>query len=169
MEKITNMSQSSIESINQSINNFENFCMEKYGKADIIADLKKVSDEEIFDILQNWINWNGSKSPGTVQVYFSRLRKYLHYMGVKLNDQDVKAELDFKHKVDEELYGLQLGDIQKILREMRYKYKVQYMCQLTGLMRIGEIVQLRKKHLITGQKNIIAKIPSTKCHHFSII
>jgi len=35
------------------------------------------------------------------------------------------------------------------------------MCQLSGLMRIGEIVQLRKKHLILDKQNIIVKIPTT--------
>mgnify|MGYP006438543621 FL=1 len=81
-------------------------------------------------------------------------------MGIKLHDQDVKAELNFKHKVEEELYGLTLQDIQSIFKEMRYKNKVQYMCQLSSSMRIGETVQLRKKNLILGQKNIIVKIPA---------
>ncbi|MHA7733945.1 tyrosine-type recombinase/integrase [Nitrosopumilus sp. S6] len=161
MDKVSNLSRSSIESIEYAINNFENFCMEKYGKADLIPELKTSSEEEVYDVLQNWINFNNSKAPATMQVYFSRLRKYLHYMGIKLNDQDIKAELTFKHKVEEERYGLTLNDIQTIFKEMKYKHKVQYLCQLSSLMRIGEIIQLRKKHLILGQKNIIVKIPSS--------
>ena len=159
-DKVSMLSESSQDSIIRSINNFENFCMEKYGMVDIIPDLKKLSEEEIYDTLQSWINWNSSKAPSSVLVYFSRLRKYLHYMGIKLHDQDVKQELNFKHKVEEELYGLTLQDIQSIFKEMRYKNKVQYMCQLSSLMRIGETVQLRKKNLILGQKNIIVKIPA---------
>jgi len=31
-----------------AINNFENFCMEKYGKADFIPELKESTDEQIF-------------------------------------------------------------------------------------------------------------------------
>ena len=32
---------------NSAINNFENFCMEKYGKFDIIDELKQNTDTEI--------------------------------------------------------------------------------------------------------------------------
>ncbi len=34
-----------------SINNFENFCMERFGKADIIESLKKNSDMEVLDFI----------------------------------------------------------------------------------------------------------------------
>lgn len=158
-EKIQSQAKGSQEGILLAINNFETFCMEKYGKANIISDLKKSTEEEIFDSLQSWINWNNARSPSTVKMYFSRLKKYLHYMGIKINDQDIKNELDFKHKVNEELYGLTLEDIQKIFKQFNYDTRVQFMCQLSGLMRIGETVQLRKKHLVLGKENIIVKIP----------
>jgi len=160
-DKIQSLNESTKESIGYLIANFENFSMEKYGTADLIPDLKKAEETEIYDVLQNWINWNAKLSTSTIQVYFSHLRKYLHYFGIKLIDQDIKAELTFKHKIQEERYGLKLLDIQSILKEMRYKNKVQYMCQLSSLMRIGEIIQLRKRHLILGQDNIIVKIPAT--------
>ena len=160
-DKIQSLNESTKESIGYLIANFENFTMEKYGTADLIPELKKAEETEIYDVIQNWINWNSKLSTSTIQVYFSHLRKYLHYFGIKLDDQDIKSELTFKHKIQEERYGLKLSDIQSILKEMRYKNKVQYMCQLSSLMRIGEIIQLRKKHLILGQDNIIVKIPPT--------
>lgn len=159
--KISTFNPASQDSILYLIQNFENFSMEKYGTADLTPELKKASDEELYDVLQSWINWNNKLAPATIRSYFSHLRKYLHYMGIKLNDQDIKAELNFKHTIHEELYGLTLSDIQSILKVMRYKNMVQYMCQLTSLMRIGEIIQLKKKHLILGQPNIIVKIPPT--------
>ena len=103
-DRIQNLSQSSQDGILMVVNNFETFSMEKYGKVNIIPDLKEFTDDEdVFDVLQYWINWNSSKSPSTVKMYWSRLKKYLHYMRIKLDDQDVKAELDFKHSVQEEL------------------------------------------------------------------
>ena len=45
-------------------------------------------------------------------------------MGLKLDSQDVKNELEFKHSVNEELYGLELDDIQKILKQFNYHTKV---------------------------------------------
>ena len=86
-----------------AINNLENFSMEKYGKADYIPELKKSTDEQIFDFLQAWINWNKTRNPRTVRVLFSRIKKYLHYRGIKLDLQDIKEELDFPRIFDEEL------------------------------------------------------------------
>ncbi|MDH3764953.1 MAG: site-specific integrase, partial [Nitrosopumilus sp.] len=73
----------------------------------------------------------------------------------------INEELEFRTPIQEERYGLTLVDIQTILKTMRYKHKVQFMCQLSSLMRIGELTQLRKKHLIADQENIIVKIPAT--------
>jgi len=160
-EKISSHKTGSQEGFWIAIDNFEKFSMEKFGKIDIMPDLIKANENELFDTLQLWINWNSGRSPSTIKVYFSRLRKYLHYMGIKLDSQDVKNELEFKHKIEEELYGLTLEDIQKILKQFDYDTKVQYMCQLSSLMRIGEMVQLRKKHLVLDKQNIIVKIPST--------
>ena len=94
-----------------AIDNFEKFSMETYGKVNIIPDLLEATTNEVYDTLQKWINWNNSRVPSTIIIYFSRLRKYLHYMGVKLNSQDVRNELTFKHSVQEELYGFTLEDM----------------------------------------------------------
>jgi len=144
-----------------AINNFENFCMEKYGKPDIIDDLKEHTDNEILDLIQAWINYNDNLSPNTVLNMFSRIKKYLHHRGIKLHPQDIKEELEFKRVIEEELYPLTTENIQSITKEMRHKQKVQFICQSSSLMRIGEIVQLRKRHLILNKENIIAKLPAT--------
>ena len=146
---------------NSAINNFENFCMEKYGKADLIEDLKKHTDIEILDFIQSWIDYNDRLNPATVLNMFSRIKKYLHHRGIKLHPQDIKEELEFRRVIEEELYPLTLENIQLIVKEMRYKQKTQFVCQSSSLMRIGEIVQLRKKHLILGKENIIVKLPAT--------
>lgn len=161
LEKIQTLSPLTQDSIRFTITNFENYSMKKFGQANIIPDLQEAKEQEIFDVLQHWINWNSDKAPSSVKTYWSHLRKYLHYFGIKLNPLDIKSELDFKHKVEEDRYGLNRTDIQKILANMRYKHRVQYMCQLSSCMRIGEIIQLRKKHLILGGDNIIVKIPPT--------
>ncbi len=159
--KIKSQASGSQEGNLIAIDNFEKFSMEKYGKVNLIPDLLEATNEEVIDTLQKWINWNSERAPSTITVYFSRLRKYLHYMGIKLDSQDVKNELTFKHSVQEELYGLTLDDIRKILNTLDFHTKVQFMCQLSSLMRIGEIVQLRKKHLILDKQNIIVRIPPT--------
>lgn len=144
-----------------AINNFENFCMEKHGKVDVIEDLKEYSDIEILDFIQTWIDWNDRLNPSTILNMFSRIKKYLHHRGIKLHPQDIKEELEFRRIIEEELYPLTTENIQSIVKEMRHKQKVQFICQSSSLMRIGEIVQLRKRHLILGGKNIIVKLPAT--------
>lgn len=144
-----------------ALNNLANFCMEKYGKADFISELKEANNEQVFDFLQAWINWNKDRSPRTVVVLFSRIKKYLHYRGIKLDLQDIKEELDFPRIIEEELYPMTLDDIQRITNLMQYKQKTQFICQLSSSCRIGEIVQLRKKNLITDKSNIIVKIPAS--------
>jgi len=161
MVKIASKDLGTQEGYKVALNNLQNFCMEKYGKADFIPELKEYDNEAIFDFLQEWINWNSDRSPRTVSNFFSRIKKYLHYRGIKLHPQDIKEELDFPSLIQEELYPMTLENIQTILKCMQYKQKTQFICQLSSLMRIGEIAQLRKKHLITTKQNIIVKIPAT--------
>ena len=158
--KIESKDPGTVRNYVTAINNLENFCMEQFGKVDYVAELKDFDNEEVFDFLQAWINWNSQISPRAVGNYFSRIKKYLHYRGIKLHPQDIKEELDFPNLIEEELYSMSLEDVQTIAKNMQYKQKTQFICQLSSLMRVGEIVQLRKKHLILGQQNIIVKIPA---------
>ena len=167
--KISYQSKGSQSGVFLSIGNFENYCMQQYGKANIVPDMLESTELERFDTLQLWINYMNETptertgnplDPATIAMYFSRVKVYLHYMGIKLDTQDVKHELSFKRVPQEEKYGLTLDDINKILDGIYYPMKVQLTCQLSSLMRVGEIVQIRKKHLILDKENIIVKIPS---------
>ena len=51
--KISSLNQSTQDGIIFTINNFENFSMEQYGKVDLIPELKKSNDDELYDVLQN--------------------------------------------------------------------------------------------------------------------
>ncbi len=160
-EKVKTKKEGTQINIFKSISNFENFCMEKHGKANIIPEMKQLESEELFDLLQTWINWNNGRAASTVRVHFSNVKKYLHYMGIKLYKDDIDNELNFKSLTSEDLYGLSLNDIQTIFKVLNYKHRTLFTCQLSALMRVGEMVQLKKKHLILDNENIIVKIPST--------
>lgn len=161
IERMATKDEKTIRSYGVAINNFENFCMEKYGNADFVSELKDYETEDIFEVLQSWINWNNKLAPSSTKVMFSRIKKYLYHRGIKLYQQDINEELEFRTLIQEERYGLTLDDIQTIVKPMRYKHRTQFICQLSSLMRIGEITQLRKKHLISDKQNIIVKIPAT--------
>jgi len=159
MEKMATKDPKTLEGYVSTLRNFENYCMEKTGNPDCIKELKELEETDLFEFLQGWINQNSDKASRTVKNYFSQVKKYLHYRGIKLHPQDIKEELDFRRHMQEDLYALSLEDIQLIFKNFKYKHRVQFMCQLSGLMRVGEIVQLRKKHLDSSGLNIIVKIP----------
>ena len=161
MIKVSNMNGGTMTTYNTALNNFENFCMEKFGKPDIIDQLKENTENEVLDFLQEWINWNSKLAPVTVLNLFSRVKKYLHHRGIKIHPQDIKDELVFRRKIEEEMYPLTSDNIQTITKAMRKKHAIQFICQSSSMMRIGEVVQLRKKHLILDNKNIIVKLPAS--------
>ena len=145
-----------------AVNNFENFSMEKFGKVNIIPDIKSSPDEQVFDTLQMWINWaSPSISPRTLQNRFHSIKNYLHYMGIKLHPLDIKQELTFPSFIEEELHGLTLEEIQMIVGTLQYKSKAMIICQLSALMRVGELVQLRKRHVTDLGSNMMIKIPTS--------
>lgn len=57
-------------------------------------------------MLQDWINWNKDRAASTVRIHFSNVKKYLHYMVIKLNKDDIDNELEFKALTSEDLYGI---------------------------------------------------------------
>ena len=153
-ERITRLNITTQKGYKLALNNFENFCMEKYGKVAIIDDIK---GEIVWDVLQGWLNWV-TLHPRTTLNWFSKIKRYLHYRGIRLDPMDIKENLIFPKILQEEYYPLQIEEIHKILQSVEYKTKVLHLCQLSSLIRIGELVQLRKKDLIID-KRIIVKIP----------
>jgi len=158
-EKIAIRAPATQIGIKQSINSFFSYCMEK-GMGDPLLNMKK-SEENCFDLLQAWINWNYKRglAASTVKENFSRLKGFLYYMGIRITKEDVKNNLDFPKVVKEEPYPLQLKDIQKIL-EFTNKKKAFYLALLSSGMRMGEAVQLRRKDIDLTKKRIMIKIPA---------
>ena len=147
-----------IMAYHRRIDNFERFCVEKHGRAEIIDILKK----DWPDILQNYINWLAKDhAPSTVWNYFTSIRKYLHYRGVRITKDDVDDELELPKKVEKDMHPLQLEEIKRILASIKdYHNKVLFMFQVASGVRIGELVQLQKKHFVLGKDRIMIKIPS---------
>ncbi|MCH8916282.1 MAG: site-specific integrase [Thaumarchaeota archaeon] len=161
-EKIQKHSLNSQKGTKNALNNFDKFCKEKYDQniEEIVDDLVLVKKQEtVFDILQSWINWN-KIAPSSLKTYFIRLNTFLHYKGIKLDARDVKSELIFPKVLEEELYPLQVEDIGKILSAANYDKRGMYLAQISSGMRLGEIVQIRKKDLVLDSKRIMVKIPA---------
>ena len=120
------------------------------------------SDEHVYDYLQARINALQARkmSPSTISIYFCHIRQYLHYMGIKLHSTDIRQYLNFPKKQVEELRPLELDTFQKILKACSAKREMLYLAQSSSGMRIGEMVQLRKKDIHRDLARLMVKIPA---------
>jgi len=136
---------------------FEKYCLGKFGRIDILDELK----DDWQDTLQAYINWlTRDRSPGTVSNYFASIRKYLHYLDLRITRDDVDENLHFPKKFEHELHPLQLEEIQTLFKHLRYEEKTMHLCQLSTGLKIGEIVQIRKRDFVLGKKRILVKVPA---------
>ena len=113
-----------------------------------------------YDALQEWINGMGLH-PATVTAYFSRIRRYLHYRGIMLDHLDIRQNLRFPARYEEEMHPLGTEEFRLILEGCDQKRRILYLAQSSSGMRIGELVRLRRKHLDTAQERIAVRIPPT--------
>ena len=158
-EKIAVKASGTQTGVKTSISSFLSHCMEK-GIGDPLISMKK-SEENCYDLLQGWITSKSKEgmSAGAIRQNFSNLKGFLHYMGIKITKEDIRANLSFPAKIKEEPYPLQLEHIQKILEHTTGK-KAFYLTLLSSGMRMGEALQLRKKDLDFTKNRIMIKIPA---------
>ena len=146
---------------------FENFVKDFYESRsiqDVIEELqllKKTKEQETYDIalydmLQDWINWNESRRIGnyTIKVLFSNLRKYLFHVGIRTHEQDIKEFLRFgKRSKEERLSKFKKKEI-KFLEYLDEKiensctYAIDYKDAINSGAEIADIsVETTKRHL----------------------
>ena len=162
LEKLAGMADSTRQNFKATYESFDRFCQEKYDRSaeDIIQEIPHEKDSE-YEILQAWINWLSKNIiPSTINTKFSALRGYFHYRGIKMYKEDIRQEIKLPKIPKEEKYPLKLEEIQKILNEASFKKKTFYLTLLSSGMRVGEAVQLKKKHFDTSEKQFMIKIPA---------
>jgi len=121
--------------------------------------MKKQDEEEyintLYSILQDFIDHMGNTMNGnTIRGYFSFLRGYLYHLGVRTNEQDNKMMLKFPRRLIEEKYPLQIEELRKIV-DYVVKNPVRKACFLAQCgsgMRIGEVLQIRKRDLVFNDR-----------------
>jgi len=166
-DRLNKKAPSTQNTIHTAIDSFERFCAENYDgrkPKEIFVELRILKGEEqtdaIYDVLQSWIDWHYSRDvlTTTLRQYFSSLKQYFHYNGLKLHPQDVKDTLEFKKRIHEELYPLQLEDIQKIFKYANPKKISFYLALISTGARPGELLQVRKKDIDTALKRYKIRI-----------
>ena len=135
-----------------------------YGSFPGIEDLidSRPSDDDVYDYLQERINamHERSNSLSTIMVYFGHIRQYLHFRGIKLDLLDVKQSLNFPKRHKEEMRPLGLPAFQTILRNCSRKKEMLYLAQSSSGMRIGEMLQIRKRDIHTHTARLMVRIPA---------
>ena len=173
LQKISSEPQGTQQNRIVTINNFERFVSEIYEEKTIesvieeLKILKKTEEDKYFDalydLLQEWINWNTEQriESSTQRTFFSYLRNYLYYRGIKTDQQDIKENLKFGKKIDVERHPLSQEEYRMIIGAIRNpKRKALFLLLGSSGMRIGEAMQLKKKDLDLSQERIKVNIPA---------
>ena len=161
--------------IQYAVKLFEDFISYKYSEKtveQVTGELKRLKKEEeqqtyeeaLYGMLQDWIVWNAEsgRSSYTIKVAFSNLRKYLFHLGIKTNEQDIKAYLSFNKRTHEERYPLSQDEYRKIVNGFGRNPRLQALFLALGSsgMRIGEALGLKKKDLDFSKSRIKVNIPA---------
>jgi len=180
LKKIVSEPRGTVSNKITAVKSFTVFLEKNYGTTpekicEELCAIKKSNGEDdfanaLYDILQNWINWNvkNELGPYTLQVRFSNLRDYLYHLGIRINLQDVKQILKFPKKNREERHPLKKSELRDIiLAQARYpKRQALYLACSSSGMRIGEALSIRKSDLdFSGQRirvRIRAEITKTR-------
>ena len=156
-----------------AISNFEQFISETYAGRSIDkivdelfsfkTDNGQEFEDALYGMLQEWINWNERRdiSPSTIKVAFSNLRKYLFFRNIRTNEQDIRNSLRFPKTPKEEKHPLSDSEYRAIVDGLAKNPLYQSVCLALGSsgMRIGELMNVRKKDLDLSTKRITVKIP----------
>jgi len=162
LEKLAGMADSTKQNFKATYESFDRFCQEKYDRSaeNIIQEIPQEKGSE-YEILQAWVNWLAKNIiPSTINTKFSSLRGYFHYRGIRMYKEDIRQEIKLPKIPKEEKHPLRLEEIQKILNEANFKKRALYLTLLSSGMRVGEAVQLKKKHFDTSEKQFMIKIPA---------
>lgn len=155
-----------------SLKNFEIFIKSKYEGRSLEAICEEIQalqgqerDNALYDMLQDWINWNQQsqkRKNSTIRLMFSSIRKFLYYMGIKTDQQDIKENLKFGKITVDEKYPLSDDEYRAIITAFGRHPRRQslYLCLGSSGMRIGEALKLRKKDLDFSQARIKINISS---------
>ena len=160
---------SSMRIHDNSLKDFDKFCLEKYQESATLI-YPKLAGHEIkasLGILQEWINWSLEKGnkPTSIKVKLCYIINKLAEEGLELSKTE-KKKLYIPKSEKPILHALSREELQKIIGVAPSLKKAMYLCQSSSGMRIGEILQLKKSDLDMGksriQVNIRASITKTK-------
>ena len=158
------------KNIRFALQRFEEFVKSSFdgrSSEEIISELLVLKgteqDSALFDLLQDYVNYANSSgiSPTTIRGFFSALKGYLTYRGLKIHQEEVKQNIKFPKIMYEEKHGLTPDEIKNLLDNASPKRKALYLALLSSGMRIEEACALRKRDFDDSLERIQIHIPAS--------
>ena len=169
-----------------SLTQFGRFTESEYGKTseEIIADLKDDGKalEKIYTVLNKWITWLGQDHPeiityrgryknikktfkaihpNTQKQYLNHIKGFLEDVGgFDINNRRLRKRVRLPKAEEEEPEPLTKEELRILLDNCTNKKKTMLMVMKDSGMRIGETLQLKKKHFDTSKTPIEIHIPA---------
>ena len=127
-----------------------------------INNISKYEEEDIYNILQEWIVWNKKRGINTssIKCYFNSIRSYLWYRGIRLDQRDIRQNLIFPQMLHEIKLPITKYEINNILSVSNLEFRFQLLALLSSGMRAGELGQIKISDLDLSHSNIMVRIPS---------
>jgi integrase len=150
LEKIQTKAKGTVALSKVALNKWDAFCVKQYQKNgdQVVLDLISEDEQTRFDTLQAYVNYlNEELASSTIPNYFSKLSDFLYYMGIKLDPRDVKHNISFPIIHEQEAEPFTVDEQQMIINSVPNQKKAIYLCSSSSGMRIGSIMQLRKKDI----------------------
>ncbi len=158
-------SPNTVRSRDHNLRNFEKFCQSKFSSSsnEIMLEASRDGKDGIIAVLQAWVNWNLQRklTARSVRSMSSAIKTMFYENGgILLNKEDSKR-LKFG-KIKKEARGIMTNDmLENLINHADKKRKCLYLLQSCSALRIGELVQLRKKDFDTTKDRIQVNLSGT--------
>ena len=127
---------------------YDKFWLQKYEKeADFIEAINKMDELEFYKVLQDFINFlqDNKKFPSTISKYFQFTKDWLYSQGIKTDPYALKHRVKIPRTPKLKKVPITPEQIRLLIDNASPKRKAIYLIALSSLMRIGEVLSLKKE------------------------
>jgi integrase len=144
-------SHNSLHVAQVSLVTFDKFLKIKFPNIEepkVIQELKKIWTDpqtytKLYQFLNDYVQFLISENlhPTTVKVYFSYLKSYLRFNGIRIYNEDIKQFVKQPKKIKESRMPLSRENVIKLLEQAEKKWKAIILVGISSGARLGEILQ----------------------------
>ena len=140
-----------------SIKWWDKFVLRTHEKeADFLEELRKLDEIEFYKVLQNFVNFmqDANKYPSTISKYFGFAKDWLYSQGIKTDSYALKHRVKLPRIPKLKKIPITPEQIRLLIDKAEPRRKAIYLIALSSLMRIGEVLSLKKEDFDTTSNPI---------------